>query len=56
MAIDLGFDSVLSSFARLLKAMLFALRDDAPRYIPSSKKREVLTKPVEGVLNVISQS
>lgn len=56
MAIGLEFDSVPSSLARLLKAMLLALFDDAPRYIPRSKKRYVLTKPLEGMLNVTSQS
>lgn len=54
-AIDLGFDSVPSSLAKPLKAALLMLCAGAPRWIPSSKKRSVLTKPQTGMLNVVSQ-
>lgn len=54
-AIDLGFDSVPSSLAKPLKAVLLTLCADAPGWIPSSKKRSVLTKPQAEMLNVVSQ-
>lgn len=54
-AIDLGFDSVPSSLAKPLKAALLTLCAGAPGWIPSSKKRSVLTKPQTGMLNVVSQ-
>lgn len=55
LAVDLGVDSVPSSLAKLLKAMLLTSCAGAPGWIPSSKKRSVLTKPQAGVLNVVSQ-